>query len=227
MPSTLEHDISFYPAFLDLTDRPVVIVGGGPVAAQKVAGLLAAKAQVTVIAPAVVPEITDAAASGRLIWKARRYEHGDLAGVVLAFAATDDPDVNRAVWREAETRAVPVNAADDPPNCTFILPAVHRDGDLIVAVSTGGKAPALAVRLRDRIAADLGGSYDALLRLLAGFRAQVTEAIPTFSGRRDLWYRIVDAPVLDHLRRGDPAGARSIVADLIDSARPSRRGATS
>lgn len=215
-----DQPISYYPALVDLHDRPVVVIGGGEVAEQKIAGLLAAGADVTVVSPHLTATLAEWADTRRIAWKPRRYHHGDLEAAFLTFAATDEDDVNQRVWQEAEQRRTLVNAADDPAHCTFILPAVHRDGDLVVAVSTGGKAPALAVRLRERFAQSLGGGYDEYLDLLARFRPQIARRFPTFSQRKDMWYRIVDSPVFAQIRNGQPETARRLISQLIDETAP-------
>jgi len=138
-----------YPIMLDLTGVPVLVVGGGRIALRKVEGLLSACADVAVVAPSVADGIRNL---GIRIVK-RHYESGDLDGVRLVITATDVPHVNAAVAVEATRRGIWVNSADDPANCTFTLPAVARDGDVTVAVGTGGASPALASHLRSEIEA--------------------------------------------------------------------------
>ena len=137
-----------YPVFFDLTDVPVLVVGGGVVALRKAVGLAAAGAMVTVVAP----QLSDGfdAVSSRI--ERRDYVTSDIAGHRLVMTATDDPAVNAAVAADATAAGIWVNSADDPANCSFILPAVARRGTVTVAVSTGGASPALATRLRDDIA---------------------------------------------------------------------------
>ena len=113
-----------YPIFLDLVDRPCLVVGGGPVAETKVRGLLAAGARVTVVSPTLTPALAALAAEGHLTHQAREYAPGDLAGAALAFAATGDRAVSRAIRSEGRARGVWVNAADDAEHCDFLLPAV-------------------------------------------------------------------------------------------------------
>lgn len=140
-----------YPVVLDLTDVPVLVVGGGPVALSKARGLADAGAALTVVAPVVHPDFDDIEA----LYHLREYEASDLDGIQLVVTATSDPEVNAEVSAAARAAGVFVNSADDPANCTFILPAVARRGRLIAAVSTGGGSPALAQHLRDRIARDV------------------------------------------------------------------------
>jgi siroheme synthase-like protein len=140
-----------YPVMLDLAGVPVLMVGGGNIAARKVAGLLAAGARVTVVAPMVLAELAAAVAEVR----ERPYASSDLAGHQLVMTATDVPEVNASVANDARAAGLWVNSADDPENCTFILPAVTRRGPVVVAIGTDGSSPALARHLRDRIAADI------------------------------------------------------------------------
>lgn len=140
-----------YPVVLDLTDVPILMVGGGQIASRKVAGLLAAGARVTVVAPMVLPDLAAQVNEVR----ERPYDPSDLTGHRLVMTATDDPAVNAAVGRDATSVGMWVNSADDPENCSFILPAVTRRGSVVVAVGTDGSSPALARHLRDRIAAEI------------------------------------------------------------------------
>jgi siroheme synthase-like protein len=137
-----------YPVVLDLTDVPVLMVGGGQVASRKVEGLLAAGARVTVVAPLVLDGLAESVAEVRR----REYSADDLAGHLLVMTATDVPAVNARVAADARGRGMWVNSADDPQNCMFILPAIARRGQVVVAVGTDGSSPALARHLRDRIA---------------------------------------------------------------------------
>ncbi|MCU1397257.1 MAG: putative precorrin-2 dehydrogenase [Acidimicrobiales bacterium] len=137
-----------YPVFLDLSGTRVLVVGGGPVALRKATGLADAGARVTVIAPSTVSAIDTVAVEV----DHRPFQEGDVVGFQLVITATDDPAVNALVAADATSHGIWVNSADDPDNCTFILPAVARRGPITVAVSTGGMSPALAGRLRDDIA---------------------------------------------------------------------------
>jgi siroheme synthase-like protein len=159
-----------YPVMLDLTDVPVLVVGGGRIATRKVEGLLAAGARVTVVAPHVDDELCAMAVQVVV----RRFDAADLDAVRLVITATDDAAVNAGVAAQATARGIWANSADDPANCTFILPAVARDGAVTVAVSTGGASPALASHLRaeaQRWLADIGAADAAVT--LAAQRAQL------------------------------------------------------
>jgi uroporphyrin-III C-methyltransferase/precorrin-2 dehydrogenase/sirohydrochlorin ferrochelatase len=209
--------VSFYPVFLVLKGRRAVVVGGGAVAEQKVRGLLDAGARVTVVSPALTWKLEDLAATNAITLVRRPYADGDLDGAFIAIAATDDRSVNAAVWAEADRRGVLLNAVDDVPHCSFIAPAIHRVGDITVAVSSGGKSPVLAVRLRDRIRSLIGPDQAQFLELLGELRPEVTARIADAKQRTRLWYRIVDSDAGEYVRRGDLAGARQRIESLIAS----------
>ncbi|MDR7413218.1 MAG: bifunctional precorrin-2 dehydrogenase/sirohydrochlorin ferrochelatase [Armatimonadota bacterium] len=206
----------YYPLFVDLAGRRCVVVGGGAMAESKVEALVECGAEVVVISPQVTEKIRRWVEEGRLRWEPRAYRLGDLEGAWLVVSAPDDRSLNRAVWEEAQARRVWVNAVDDPPHCSFIAPAVYRQGELVLAVSTSGKAPALAVRLRDRLAAQLGPEYAAFLELAAELRGELVRRVPQFERRRALWYRILDSGVLDDLQAGARERARERFLQLVE-----------
>jgi siroheme synthase-like protein len=183
--------MAYYPIMLELRGRPVLVVGGGPVAQRKVQGLLTAGARVTVVSPVLTPILATLAAEGRISHQARRYASGDLAGFELAFVATPDAGLTAQVAREGRRHGAWVNAADDPEHCDFILPAVLRRGRLTVSVATDGASPALAGMIRDRLATVLGEEYEALTELVAEVRHELREASRSPDG--GVWRRALDA----------------------------------
>lgn len=206
----------FYPVFLHLEGRPCVVVGNGPVVEQKATALLRAGARVTVISPDPSRRLVELAADGIIQVYRRHYEPSDLDGAFLAVVHSDDPEVRARLWRDAEQRRVLINAVDDMPHCTFIAPAIYEQGDLTVAVSTAGKSPALAVRVRNRVGEVLGPEYGALLDLLGDLRAEVALRVPDASARAALWYQVVDSEeIFESVRRADLAGARARIAQLV------------
>jgi uroporphyrin-III C-methyltransferase / precorrin-2 dehydrogenase / sirohydrochlorin ferrochelatase len=217
--------VTFYPVFLNLQGRHCVVVGGGAIAEQKIVGLLEAGARVTVTSPALTWKLEDLASTGAIAVRRRPYQRGDLEGAFIAIAATDDRSANALVWDEAEERGILLNAVDDLPHCSFIAPAVHRDGDIAVAISTGGKSPAFAVRLRERISALIGHEEAEFLNLLGQLRPHVAARVPDFKVRTKLWYQIVDSDAIEFVRHGDLAGARARIDQLIERVTsPSVRG---
>jgi precorrin-2 dehydrogenase/sirohydrochlorin ferrochelatase len=191
-----------YPANLVLAGKRCVVVGGGSVAARKIRALVDAGADVLVIAPKISEEIK--ALPVKLA--ERSYRRGDLSAAWLALAATDDAIVNRQVFTDGQDVRVWVNVADDPEACSFTLPAVMRQGPVMVAVSTSGYSPALAGWIRERIAADLGPEVALLAELLSEARDTLKA-----SGRstEDVdWRRALDSDMLDLIRTGQTAQAR-------------------
>ena len=220
----------FYPVSLALAGRRAVVIGGGRVAEDKVGGLIAADARVTLIAPALTPKLEALAAAGTITVARRAYLPGDLTGAFLAVAATDDRTANRLVWAEAESRGVLLNAVDDVAHCHFIAPAILRRGDLTVAVSTGGRSPTVAVRLRDRIGRLIGPEYEPWLTLLGGLRDEIARRVPDVARRREVWYRIADSEASVLVAQGDLAGARARIDAIVAGeegigATPRRQGA--
>ena len=192
-----------------MTGRACLVVGGGPVAARKARTLLECGAAVTVIAPSLSVEME--ALAGQLEQVERRtYATGDAARFRLVVTATGRPDVDGAVHEDAETAGVWVNSADDRTHSSFILPAVHRDGPVTVAVSTSGLSPALSSWLRDRLAVECGEDAGAVAQLFGEARERLKLA-----GRRSDtvdWAALLDGPLLEVVRAGDWDTARRIVA---------------
>jgi precorrin-2 dehydrogenase / sirohydrochlorin ferrochelatase len=163
--------VPYYPAFLDLCGRRVVVVGGGAIATAKVRGLLACRpSPLVVIAPRVSQHIQLLAEAGQLTWLNRAYQQGDLAGADLAFGASDDRALNARVAVEARQLGIPVLAVDDVDNCDFIAPAVVRRGDVVVAISTGGRSPAMARRAREELDSLIPPDWGELLEVAAAAR---------------------------------------------------------
>ena len=144
--------MNYYPIFLDLRLKPVLVVGGGKVALRKVKGLLEAQARVTIVSPEVAGELR----ALPVTILERQYQSGDLPGYALVFAATGNRAVNAQIGREAAALGIPANIADAPEECGFIVPARFTDADVQIAVSTGGRDPRRAVAIRNRIKEMLG-----------------------------------------------------------------------
>jgi len=172
--------MEMFPIFFKLEGRACLVVGAGTIAAPKIASLLRAGGAVTVVAPRANSAIAAQAETGEVLWHAREFVPGDLNGMFLAIAATDLQPVNHTVAEEARARGILVNSVDDPPDCDFFYPSVVRRGDLQIAISTAGKSPALAQRLREEIAAllPLGEDRKQALHLLARRETCVPEECP-------------------------------------------------
>jgi precorrin-2 dehydrogenase/sirohydrochlorin ferrochelatase len=178
------HSVEMFPIFFKLEGRPCLVVGAGAIAGPKIASLLRAGGRVTVVAPHAHSEIEAQARSGELVWRQRPFVPGDLEGMFLAIAATDIQSVNHAVAESARTLGVLCNSVDDPPDCDFFYPSVVRRGDLQIAISTGGKSPALAQRLRQEIDAMLPEDTGAWLDQLGETRLRILEAFPPGEDRK-------------------------------------------
>lgn len=194
--------------------RLCIVVGGGSVASRKVAGLLEAGASVTVISPVLDESIQSFAAQGLIRWIARPYQEGDLAGAFLVIAATDDPQVNHAIFAEAEQHHLLVNVVDDPQHSNFILPAQVRRGDLSIAISTGGASPALARRLREKLEAEIAPEYAQLIQLLAELRPKLIENFPPGEARLQAALHLIDSDILQVLQDAGYAAAKTYAEQL-------------
>jgi precorrin-2 dehydrogenase/sirohydrochlorin ferrochelatase len=176
--------MEMFPMFLKLERRACLVVGAGTIAAPKIASLLRAGGTVTVVAPRANDAVAALAEAGEVIWHEREFVPGDLDGMFLAIAATDLQAVNHAVAEEARARGVLVNSVDDPPDCDFFYPSVVRRGDLQIAISTAGKSPALAQRLREEIDALLPEATGAWLDQLGETRLKMLAAFPPGEERK-------------------------------------------
>ncbi len=201
-----------YPAMLRIAGRRCVVIGGGRVAARKVAPLLEAGATVLLIAPDCGPELAALVKQGRVRWEPRGYRPGDLEGAALAFAATDSAAVNAAVAAEAKARDIPVNVANDPAASTFHVPAIIERKGLLLTVSTGGRSPAFARRLRLELEALLSPERLALLELYADLRASLGELGLHPDGPA---WEAADERALELLRVGRPDEARRVLKQQV------------
>lgn len=178
----------FYMACLDLEGRDCLVVGAGPVALEKIEGLLDVNASVTVISPAAIPAVQRLP----LTWIQREYGSADLEGRFLVVAATNVPAVNRQVYEDAERRSLLCNVADVPDLCNFILPAVLRRDPIAIGISTGGASPALAQRLRRDIGRVVGPEHQALALELRRLRPWAKEQLATYEERKVFFQQTVE-----------------------------------
>jgi len=212
----------FYIACLRLSGRRCLVVGGGDVGLEKVEGLLACDADVTLVAPAAHPELEALAREGSITWFEREYQRDDLDGKLIVIAATDDTDVNIRVFDDAEARAMFVNVVDVPPLCSFILPAIVRTGPLAIAISTAGASPALAKRMKREISALFGDPYAQLAVILNEARGWAKATLPTYQDRKEFFESIVNGEPdpIELLRAGDAAAVRDLIAAARRSFQP-------
>ncbi|HWK47546.1 MAG TPA: NAD(P)-dependent oxidoreductase [Stellaceae bacterium] len=215
--------MEFLPIFLRLKGRAALVVGGGEVAARKVALLRRAGAAVTVLAPDLAPELAALAAEGTIRHEPARFEAGcfedpPFDDIVLVIAATDDPAVNAAVAAAAERRRLPVNVVDDPAHCSFVMPAIVDRGPIVVAVSSGGVSPVLARLVRARIDWALPEGIGRLAGLAAAWRERVKAVLPDGPARRRFWESLLMGSTATRLARASSATADACLADLLAEA---------
>jgi precorrin-2 dehydrogenase / sirohydrochlorin ferrochelatase len=206
----------FYPVYLDLRGKPVIIIGGGEVAERKAESLLDTGASIIVISPDLSPNLAALVDQKRLEVRQRRYVHGDCAGAVLVFSATDDPEVSRDVYREASALGIFVNTADQRSLCSFIMPAVVRRGKIGIAISTSGTSPALASRLRDQISKIVGPEYARFGELLSTARSEIRRRVRNEKDRKQLHYRILNSDIMALLKANDTAGAERRLREIVE-----------
>ncbi len=199
--------MSYFPILVEMKQRRCLVIGGGAVAERKIAGLLEVGASVTVISPDITETIARWSESKLIRLTARRYRAGDLGGHELVFIATDDAEVNAAVYKEGRERGIWVNAADDQAHCDFILPSVLRRGDLTVAVSSKGGSPALARTIREELEIHLSQEYEHLAKLAAEARVEMHKRSLKVSF--ETWRKALSGDVRQFLMRGEVARAKS------------------
>jgi precorrin-2 dehydrogenase / sirohydrochlorin ferrochelatase len=207
-----------YPVMMNLEDKRVIVVGGGRVATRKVMGLLESGASVTVVSPKLEPELEGLAGERRIEWIPEPFEESVLdryPQTTLVFGTTDRRDVNIRIYQSASDRKIPCNIADVPDLCTFIVPAVITQGDLMIAVSTGGASPALARRIRENLEQQYGPEYGEMTRLLGELRKMVLRGGNSSDENKKLFLEIVDSGILNALKEGDREQVLSILRDIL------------
>lgn len=218
----MDHLPPVYPVGLVVQGQRCLVVGGGRVAAGKISGLLACGATVTVVAPEVHEAVALLAHEGAIAaiegppldLQIREYRRGEAGGYRLVLTATGDPNVDGLVHRDAQSAGVWVNSADDVAHCSFLLPAVIRDGQVTVAVSTSGASPALAVWLRDRISETLGTGVGKLAELMAQARARIKDR----GGRTDEvdWRNLLEGDLASVVAEGRIDEARKLLEAVVE-----------
>ncbi len=200
----------YYPVFLKIGGRRCVVVGGGQVALRKVTTLLEHRASVDVISPELCPGLIELAEDGQIRVFRRRYKAGDLQEAFIVITATDNSDINRQIAKEAKSKGVLVNVVDDAENSDFIVPSYVRRGDITIAVSTAGRSPALARKIRTRLEKDFGDEYASLAVLIDEARAEVKRQGIEVDG--DAWQKALDLDLLSAMvRRGDREKAKDVL----------------
>ncbi len=206
--------MKYYPVFLDLRDRPCVVVGGGRVAERKALALLEAGADVAVVSPTLTDKLQELSASGKITHVAKTFHEEDITNAALVIAATGIHEVNVEVGRLCRKRHILVNVAAPPDESSFIVPSVVDRGSLLIAISTSGESPALAKRIRMELERTFGPEYDLFLRRMSALRGRLLAQQRDEGERKRIFQAVVDSDVLDLLRQGKLHEADALIAEL-------------
>lgn len=209
--------MAYLPIFLDLTDRKCLVVGGGEVAARKIATLVQAGADVLVVSPTVTDAIAELVKQGMVRHQARKCVQGDMHGAALVYAATDDPALHQRLSAEARGRGIPINVADVPALCTFIAPAVLRRGALTIAVSTSGASPGLAKRIVEQLEGLFGPEYGIALEVLRAARHHLKATEVNIQTRAVKLTSLATSRIPQHIREDDFDAVNRILIRTIST----------
>lgn len=212
------------PIFLDIKSKPCLVVGGGPIALRKLDNLRRAGAQVTVVAPALSEEFSARVDQTEIRFHARTFADSDIDGMRLVIAATDDRDVNRRIAELANARNIPVNVADQPEDCTFIMPSIIDRSPVVVAVSTGSASPVLARMIRARLESLVPAGYGRLAELCADYRDKVKARFEQQRDRRRFWDRVLQGGVAERIFSGHLEEAKVAMEQELESGTKSSTG---
>jgi precorrin-2 dehydrogenase/sirohydrochlorin ferrochelatase len=208
----------YFPIALNISGRKCVVVGGGAVAARRIASLLDADASVSVVSPTITPEIQQWVDEGHVLHEAMAYNIEKLNGALLVIAATNDPSVNAAITRDAQAMGILVNNAETSERGDFVIPSVVRQGDLLLMVTTGGASPSLTVKIREELEGQFGPEYEAYLNLLREAREEILKQDNSRSRAKHLLKSLVeDESILTLIREGRAEEAREKVFLCISS----------
>lgn len=207
--------MAYYPIFIDIKDKPCLVVGGGDVGSRKALSLLDCGARVTVVSPWFTDRLSSLSPREKVAVLKRAYREPDLDGMFLVIGATDDETVNRRISEDARHRGILCNIVDRPELCEFILPSVVKRGELIIAISTSGKSPAFAKRIREELEKQFGEEYTEFLRLMGAVRKRLlgTEHAP--ETHKHLFNRLIDEGLLKKVRQGDKEGINGMLRRVL------------
>lgn len=207
--------MAYYPIMVDLTDREVLVVGGGSVASRKIETLLEYGAVVNVVSRELSPEIKDYVDTGKVRYLGEEFSMVFLKDKFLVIAATDDAGLNRRISQVADEKGMLINAVDQPADCNFIVPSIIKKGDLIVAVSTSGKSPALAKKIRKQLTDYFGDEYALFLRIMGKIRNEVLTSGADQNENSGIFHRMVDSELFETVKTGDYSSAARILTGIL------------
>ncbi|MGA2333267.1 MAG: bifunctional precorrin-2 dehydrogenase/sirohydrochlorin ferrochelatase [Syntrophales bacterium] len=204
----------YYPLFLDITDRRCVVIGGGDVAERKVARLLDFGASVVVVGKTLTPGLEAMKKAGRISHIDVDYDQALIDDAFLVIGATDQDDINAEISRDGKEKGILVNIVDDPDKCDFVLPSLIRQGDLLIAISTGGKSPALAKKLREDMEHLFGTEYQTLLEVMGQLREKLVVKGRSSDENRRVFEAVVHSDILKHIKDKSWDKVRRIIYDV-------------
>jgi precorrin-2 dehydrogenase/sirohydrochlorin ferrochelatase len=206
----------YYPILVDLSGQKVVVVGGGNVAQRKIESLLQYGPEVLVVARELTPGLSRYTEQGKITHLGREFQKDQVDGAILVIAATDDPALNRLVSASARDRGILVNAVDQPGDCTFIVPSVLKRGDLLIAVSTSGKSPALARRVREDLESLFGEEYEGVLILMGNLRKEILSRGLGQEEKKGIFENIVNSGILRMIREKDWESVAFLLSEALE-----------
>jgi precorrin-2 dehydrogenase/sirohydrochlorin ferrochelatase len=207
--------MSYYPIFVDLTDQGVLVVGGGEVAERKIKNLLAYRCRIYIVSSHLTSQLKDLVAHNEVQLIEAESLDNLLNEVFMVIAATDDPQLNSRIASRARERGILVNSVDQPRDCTFIMPSIVKAGDLQIAISTGGKSPAMAKKIRQELESTFGPEYASFIELLGLLRRELLSKERHSSRNKIVFQRLVDSPLLELIKGGDIHGLRRTLTSIL------------
>ncbi len=205
----------FYPVCLDLRGRKCLVVGGGKVAERKVKSLLQCGASVWVVSPSLTNGLAELAEKKQIHYSHRHYSSEDLRACFLVISAAGDLNINRKVADDCLAHNIPVNVVDEPDRCSFIVPSVMRRGDLCIAVSTGGKSPLLAKKIREGLEELFGPEYAEYLELMGALRKKIIQEVPDKQSRQKILESLLNSDILELIKKGERKLVKEKVAQCL------------
>lgn len=206
-----------FPIYLDLSGKNCLVIGGGPVAERKVENLLEYEVNIKLVSPQVEKKIKEWSLDGSITWLPREFENPDLDGIFMVFVATNDGSVNRRVVELCRQRGILANAVDDPPNCDFFIPSLIRHNSLVVAISTEGKSPLFARKLREELEKVITPEYGEYVEILGELRTRVKNDVPDIELRKKIFENLVNSDILNLLKAGEKEKARERIEQCMSS----------
>ena len=206
--------VKYYPLYLDVSGKRCVVVGGGDVAERKVMKLIDCDAEVVVVSSTVTPGLDEMIRGKMIQHVSADYERGYIQGASIVIGATDRDEVNEQIYRDSQDAGILVNIVDDPKRCDFIVPSIVRTGDLAIAISTGGKSPIMARRLREELETTYGPEYGILLEILGALRERMISRGESTENNKKVFESVLGSGIIEYIRNEEWKLVKEILFDL-------------